>query len=62
MTDVVVLVVAADDGVKPQTEEVIKLIKESEEMGEGTGVVVALTKCDKAGVDTVGWVSFHSVR
>ena len=48
MTDVVVLVVAADDGVKPQTEEVIRLIKASE-----VGVVVALTKVDKPGVDTV---------
>jgi translation initiation factor IF-2 len=48
ITDIVVLVVAADDGVKPQTKEVIDLIR-----NENVGVVVALTKCDKRGNDMV---------
>ncbi len=52
VTDIVVLVVAADDGVKPQTLEVINLIKSDSEVG----IVVAITKCDKPGVD------LHQVR
>lgn len=46
VTDVAVVVVAADDGVKPQTKEVIDLVKKTD-----VGVVVAITKCDKPGVD-----------
>jgi translation initiation factor IF-2 len=42
ITDIVVIVVAADDGVKPQTEEVIKIAKES-----GKPILVAMNKIDK---------------
>ena len=42
ITDIVIIVVAADDGVKPQTLEVIKIAKDS-----GAPVIVALNKMDK---------------
>ncbi|MEA3228682.1 MAG: translation initiation factor IF-2 [Campylobacterota bacterium] len=42
ITDIIIIVVAADDGVKPQTLEVIKLAKES-----GAPIIVALNKMDK---------------
>ncbi|WP_415398040.1 translation initiation factor IF-2 [Sulfurimonas sp. CS5] len=42
ITDIIIIVVAADDGVKPQTLEVIKMAKES-----GAPIIVALNKMDK---------------
>ncbi|TFY80720.1 hypothetical protein EWM64_g3293 [Hericium alpestre] len=48
VTDIVVLVVAADDGVKPQTKEVIELFKKDE---ANVQLVVAINKVDRPGVD-----------
>lgn len=50
VTDIVVLVVAADDGIMPQTREVIELVKKDE--GK-VGLVVAINKVDKPGVNVV---------
>ena len=47
VTDVAVLVVAADDGVMPQTVEAIEHAREAK-----IPVIVAFTKIDKEGVDT----------
>lgn len=48
VTDIVVLVVAADDGIMPQTREVLELIQK-----EKLNAVVAINKIDKPGVDIV---------
>lgn len=47
LTDVVIIVVAADDGVKPQTLEAIKFAKDAK-----AKIIVALNKIDKPGADT----------
>jgi translation initiation factor IF-2 len=46
MTDVAIIVVAADDGVKPQTKEAIRHAQEA-----GVQLVVAINKIDKEGSD-----------
>jgi translation initiation factor IF-2 len=47
LADIAILVVAADDGVRPQTEEVIKYLKEKK-----IPMVVAINKIDKPNANT----------
>ncbi|KDO21285.1 hypothetical protein SPRG_13584 [Saprolegnia parasitica CBS 223.65] len=42
LTDVLVVVVAADDGIRPQTKEVLELAKEHD-----LPMIIAITKCDR---------------
>ncbi|GAC1388351.1 MAG: translation initiation factor IF-2 [Candidatus Saccharimonadales bacterium] len=46
LTDVVVIVVAADDGIKPQTIEAIRFARKA-----GVKIIVAINKMDKEGAD-----------
>lgn len=46
ITDVAIIVVAADDGVKPQTKEAVRFVREA-----GVQLVVAINKVDKPGAD-----------
>lgn len=46
VADVAILVAAADEGVKPQTKEAIKVLKDSD-----TPFIVAITKIDKPNID-----------
>ena len=46
LTDIVIIVVAADDGIKPQTIEAIRFAKKA-----GVKILVAANKMDKEGAD-----------
>jgi translation initiation factor IF-2 len=46
LTDIVIIVIAADDGIKPQTLEAIRFAKKA-----GVKIIVAVNKIDKEGAD-----------
>jgi translation initiation factor IF-2 len=46
LTDIVIIVVAADDGIKPQTLEAIRFARKA-----GVKIIVAINKIDKEGAD-----------
>ena len=46
IADLAILVIAADEGLKPQTEEAIKILKETK-----TPFIVAMNKMDRSGAD-----------
>ncbi len=46
LTDIVIIVVAADDGIKPQTEEAIRFARAT-----NAKIIVAITKIDKEGAN-----------
>jgi len=47
LADIAILIIAADDGIKPQTKEALKYIKES-----NIAMIVAITKTDKDTADS----------
>jgi len=60
LTDIVVIVVAADDGVKPQTIEAIKFAQ-----GANAKIIVAINKIDREGADvprTMADLSQHGLQ
>lgn len=60
LTDMVVIVVAADDGVKPQTVEAIKFAQ-----GANAKIIVAINKIDREGADvprTMADLSTHGLQ
>lgn len=60
LTDIVVIVVAADDGVKPQTVEAIKFAQEA-----NAKIIVAINKIDREGADvprTMADLSTHGLQ
>jgi len=46
LTDIAVIIIAADDGIMPQTREAIKFARQA-----GVQIMVAITKCDKPTAD-----------